>query len=152
LYRSVVEKTPFYDVSIPGKPAVSAKLYWLGFSHLGVTGHGGRAHLLVLTSKSSDDREFYYIKINQQEVGLPSCFKYIPLLFGAVVDRSTLSGFPFLGTLKADWEKNEREVRMRITGFSDAVQKFDPNSTSEAARRSRPIAYQRVIVFTTKEN
>ena len=144
-YSTIVSVSASYRVAIPGKPAVSARLYWLGSPHI------GRAKdLLVLTSKSSGRREFYCIDMSRREIGLPSCPKYVPLLDGAIVDRITLGGFPLGGELKAEWNENETEVRIRIMGFSDAAIKAESVSDSddEVARRRIPIGYRREIIFT----
>jgi hypothetical protein len=143
-YSTIVSVSASYRVDVPGKPAVSARLYWLGSPHI-----GGAKDLLVLTSKSSEHREFYFIEMSRREIGLPNCPKYVPLLDGAIVDRSTLWGFPLGGELRAEWNENETEVRIRIMGFSDAAIKAEPASDSdeEVARRRMPIGYQRDIVL-----
>ena len=144
VYSTLVSVSASYRVAIPGKPAVSARLYWQGSPHL-----GGAKNLLVLTSKSSGRREFYCIDVGRREIGLPPCPKYLPLLDGAIVDRTTLWGFPLGGELRAEWNENETEVRIRIMGFSDATIKAEAVSDSdeEVARRRMPIGYQRDIVL-----
>ncbi|MCP4611950.1 MAG: hypothetical protein GY845_24885 [Planctomycetes bacterium] len=149
-YSTIVSVSASYRVTVPGKPAVSARLYWQGSPHI-----GGSKNLLVLKSKSSGRREFYCIDIGRREIGLPPCPKYVPLLFGAIVDRSTLGGFPLLGELEAEWNKNDHEVRMRIMGFSDAAIKADGGpgpDDNEIARRNMPIGYQRDVIFTGKSH
>lgn len=149
-YSTIVSVSASYRVAVPGKPAVSARLYWLGSPHI-----GGAKDLLVLTSKSSEHREFYFIDMSRREIGLPNCPKYVPLLDGAIVDRSTLGGFPLGGELKAEWNENDHEVRIRITGFSDVAIKAEGGpdlDEKEIAQRQMPIGYQREIIFTKKSN
>ena len=145
-YSTIVSVSASYRVTVPGEPPVSARLYWLGSPHI-----GGSKDLLVLTSKSSGHREFYWIDVGRREIGLPACPKYVPLLDGAIVDRSTLQGFPQGGELEAEWNKNDGEVRIRIIGWSDAAERAEPvPDADEATRRQMPIGYQREIIFTTK--
>ena len=146
VYSTVVPISPSFHVAVPGEPAVSARLYWLGSPHVGTMND-----LLVLTSKSSGHREFYYINVGHRKIGLPGYPKYVPLFGSAIVDRITLEGFPFGGELKAEWNENEREVHIRIMGFSDVAIKAEAISDpDEVARRRMPIGYQREIIFTTK--
>ena len=150
-YSTIVSVSAYYRVDVPGKPAASARLYDLGSPHEGF----GKNNLLVLTSKSSGRREFYFIDMGRREIGLPNCPKYVPLLDGAIVDRSTLMGFPLLGEFKAEWNKNDHEVRMRIMGFSDVAIKAEGGpdlDENEAAKRRMPIGYQREIIFTSIPN
>ena len=147
-YSTIISVSASYRVTVPGKPAVSARLYWQGSPHI-----GGSKDLLVLTSKSSGHREFYCIDMSRREIGLPAYPKYVPLLDGAIVDRSTLGGFPLGGELKAEWNENEHEVRMRIMGFSDVAIKAEGSpdlDENEVAKKRMPIGYQREIVFTSK--
>jgi hypothetical protein len=147
-YSTIVSVSASYRVTVPGKPAVSARLYWQGSPHI-----GGAKNLLVLTPKSSGRREFYFIDMSRREIGLPSCPKYVPLLDGAIVDRITLGGFPLGGELKVEWNENEHEVRMRIMGFSDEAMRSDGGphpDENEIAQRHMPIGYQREIIFTRK--
>lgn len=142
VYSTVVPISPSYHVAVLGEPTVSARLYWLGAPLV-----GSMNNLLVLTSKSSRNREFYFINVEHREIGLPDCPKYIPLLGSAVVDRATLVGFPLAGELKAEWKENDREVRIRITGFSDVALRSglisDPDETAH-----RLIGCQREIILT----
>ena len=146
-YSTIVSVSAYYRVDVSGKPAASARLYDLGSPHEGF----GKNNLLVLTPKSSGHREFYFINLSRREIGLPNSPKYVPLLDGAIVDRSTLMGFPLGGELKAEWNENETEVRIRIMGFSDAAIKAEGSpdlDENEIARRRMPIGYQREIIFT----
>jgi hypothetical protein len=150
-YSTIVSVSAYYHVTVPGEPVASARLYDLGFPHEGF----GKNDLLVLTPKSSGQREFYFIDMSRREIGLPNCPKYVPLLGGAIIDRSTLLGFPLLGELKVEWNKNEHEVRMRIMGFSDAAIKAEGGhalNENEITKREMPIGYQREIVFTMTSN
>ena len=147
VYSTVVSIWPSYRVSVPGKPAVSARLYWLGSPRVG---RGGE-NLLVLTSKSAKHCEFYWIDMSRREIGLVGCPKYVPLLDGAIVDRITLLKYPLELELKAEWSVKKTEVRIRIIGFSDAAIKaggVSAQNEDENARRRIPIGYQREIVFT----
>ncbi len=149
-YSTIVSVSASYRVAVPGKPAVSARLYWLGSPRVGTMND-----LLVLTSKSSGHREFYYINVGHCKIGLPGCPKYVPLFGSAIVDRITLEGFPFGGELKAEWNENDHEVRIRITGFSDVAIKAEGGpdlDEKEIAQRQMPIGYQREIIFTKKSN
>jgi hypothetical protein len=148
VYSTVISRSASYRVTVPGKPTVSARLYWQGSPHI-----GGSKNLLVLKSKSSGRREFYCIDVGRREIGLPPCRKYVPLLDSAIVDRSTLGGFPLGGELRAEWIDNETEIRIRITGFSEAAIKAESSPDSdeeEIARKIIPIGYQRKIIFTEK--
>jgi hypothetical protein len=148
VYSTVVPISPVFHVAVPGEPAVSARLYRLGSPLVGYT-----YDLLVLTSKSSGHREFYYIDWGHHEIGLPSAHKYVPLFGTAIVDRITLEKFPLGGELKAEWNENESEVRMRVMGFSDAAVKAEGTSDPDevVARRRMPIGYQREIIFTKRQ-
>ena len=146
-YSTIVSVSAYYRVDVSGKPAASARLYDLGSPHEGF----GKNNLLVLTPKSSGHREFYFINLSRREIGLPNSPKYVPLLDGAIVDRSTLMGFPLLGELTAEWSENDHEVRMRMTGFSDVAIKANGGlrpDDNEITRRNMPIGYHREIIFT----
>jgi hypothetical protein len=142
VYSTLISIWPSYRVTIPGQPAITARLYWLGSPRV-----GGAEDLLVLTPKSSGRREFYCIDMSHRKIGLPECPKYVPLFDSAIVDRTTLEGYPLELDLKAEWDENETEVRIRIMGFSDRAMKPRPDD-DENARRMMPIGYQREIVLT----
>lgn len=149
VHSTVVQISPYFHVAVPGEPAVSARLYWLGSPQW-----GNLDELLVLTSKSSGRREFYYIDWDSHEIGLPIHPKYVPLFGTAIIDRVTLQGFPFRGAggeLKAEWNENETEVRIRIIGFTDVYLKAEGISDPDKwARRRMPIGYEREIICTRK--
>jgi hypothetical protein len=141
VYCTVVPVSGSYHAFVPGKPSVSARLYWLWSPRIGFG-----EDLLVLTSKSARYPEFYWIDMGRRQIGIPESPKYIPLWGSAIVDRATLVKFPLEGELKAKWNVSKSEVRIRIMGFSDRATKPRPDD-DENARRMMPIAYQREIVF-----
>jgi hypothetical protein len=131
-----------YRVHVPGDPGASGKLYSL---------RNGE-YLLVLTSPSSKRPEGYHINLDTHEIGLPSFSKssYIPLVRSALVDDETLEGYPFYGTIEANWEvgSDGQEVRIHIKGYADVALQVDPScDLHELARETIPIGHQKEIVL-----
>ena len=145
--HTVLPVSACYRVTVPGKPAISARLYSLGTPRT-----GSAKDLLVLTSKSSGRREYYWIDEGRRQIGLPACPTYIQLFTSAIVDKMTPQGFPLGGELKAEWTENETEVHIRIMGFSDAAINAEAVSDPNKVAGTRiPIGYQREIIFTLRE-
>ncbi len=128
-----------YRVAIPGRSDVLSRIYALGYD--------GR-YLLVLSSKSSEYPEPYYIDLTGRKIGLPNFgnYKHIPFLRCAFVHTDIHDGFPLDGAFVADWNVTNdwREVRIRITGY---VQD-EPGRSEETMKKHRPIAYGNEIILT----
>lgn len=144
--RLIWEST--YRVLVPEDPAVSGRLY--------ETRNGW--HLLVLTSPSSEHQEAYYINLDSHQIGSPSFSKsrYIPLRRSALVDYQTLQGYPYYGTIEAEWKMGSdgQEVRIHIKGYDTNPAMHvdpsldDPNEIVRLSRKRMPIGCQREIVLT----
>ncbi len=128
-----------YRVAVPSRPDASGTVYMLGYDD---------KYLLVLTSRSSEHPEGYYVDPGSRRIGLPDFGKYrrIPFLGCALVNASVYWGFPLDGAFAADWRTaNEgKEVRIRITGM---VQE-EPGGSEEFLKQHMPIAYGNEIVLT----
>ena len=130
-----------YRAVVPGEPPASGKVYSLP---------DGR-HLLVLTSKSSKHPEGYCVDLAKRRIGLASVPNYVPLFRSALVHEMTLEGFGFEEEVDADWDvKNGwEEVRVRIRGLANALERLDPSfNPGESTRKMMPIGYQREIILT----
>jgi len=128
-----------YRVVVPARPDASGRVYRLGYDN---------RYLLVLTSKSSEYPEPYYMDLVSRRIGLPDVGepRHIPLLGYALVDANVYHGFPLEGALTADWKvtSDQKEVRIRITGF-EQEEPGDPDATM---KEHVPMAYGNEIVLT----
>jgi hypothetical protein len=127
-------------VAIPEKPDASGRLYNLGRDRF----------LLVLTARSEEHPEGYFLDLFHGRVGLPDFPDYVPLLKYALVDRRIYDGFPELGTLKAEWDvkRNGKEIHLSITGFATEEPGVD---SDELLRDNMPIGYRNEIILTKNE-
>ncbi|MBN1506624.1 MAG: hypothetical protein JW955_07250 [Sedimentisphaerales bacterium] len=135
---TLVGQSP-YHVSVPARPDARGRLYMLSYDE---------KYLLVLTSKSSEHPEPYYLDPGSRKIGLPSFGPYrrIPFLGCALVNAHVYYGFPLEGALIADWNvaSDRREVHIRITGFKQE-ELWDSDTTM---KEHMPIAYGNEIVLT----
>ncbi|MGD1042770.1 MAG: hypothetical protein ABR913_06850 [Sedimentisphaerales bacterium] len=100
-----------YDVNVPGKPLISAKVYSLKPGD----------YLLVLTDVESGRREGYWFNPRDGRIGVPAFPTYLPLGNRAVISKTTLDGFTYLGEYVADWETKNNNIAFTIKGPSEAV-------------------------------
>jgi hypothetical protein len=120
-----------YDVNVPDKPLISAKVYSLKKSE----------YLLVLTDAKSGRREGYWFCPNKGRIGIPSFQTYLPLGNYAVISKNTFDGFTYLGKYVADWEIKNNNITFTIKG---------PSETVRVARDLSPEDLKRELSFGTK--
>lgn len=140
-YTDVVRRSP-YRVVVQGEPTISGTLYRLDRR---------AAYLLVLTSKSAQGPEAYYIDFVAERMGLANFPQYVPLGRCALVDRETLDGIYSEAEIEADWDLQEkwREMRIRIKDFiADVYAGHDAAQRAEEGRALIPLGYQREIILT----
>ena len=89
-----------YDVNVPGKPLISAKVYSLKQGE----------YLLVLTDVESGRREGYWFNPRNGRIGVPAFPTYLPLGNRAVISKTTLDGFTSMGEYVADWETKNNNI------------------------------------------
>lgn len=131
-----------YRVGVPARPDASGRVYMLGYE--------GR-YLLVLTSKSAERREGYYIDLSRRRIGVPNfdIYRRVPFLACAFVNADIHDGFPLDGALVAEWQMidGSTQVRIRITGMVQQV----PGDSEETLKEFMPIAYGSEIVLTRSQ-
>jgi hypothetical protein len=120
-----------YDVNVPGKPLISAKVYSLKKGE----------YLLVLTDAESGRREGYWFSPANGRIGVPSFPTYLPMGNRAVISKTTFDGFTYLGEYVADWEIKKTNVTFTIKGPSEVVR---------AARGLSPEDLKKELSFGTK--
>ena len=110
--RCFVRVASSYRAIVPGDPAISTRLYQLG---------PYMRFLLVLTSKSSDRHEVYYIDGHSHKIGVPDFRNYRPFRKSALVSWFACEGFPDDGAVVADWDwiDDDHDLRIRVRGLSD---------------------------------
>jgi hypothetical protein len=101
-----------YDVNVPDKPLISARVYSLR----------QKEYLLVLTDAESGRREAYWFSPRDSRIGMPSFPIYLPLGSRAVISKTTLDGFTYLGEYVADWKTKNKNIMFTIKGPSEAIQ------------------------------
>jgi hypothetical protein len=133
-----------YKVSIAESQGATGTLYYLGRDN----------YLLTLYGREHQHTEGYFLNFRQKDIGLPDFGRFRRLIKFALVERNTMAGFPYLGTLDAEWKvsANENEVRIRIKGSPDTVRKANGFvSTQEAEeyeKKDLALAYQKEIILT----
>jgi hypothetical protein len=126
------------DVNVPDKPLISAKVYSLKKSE----------YLLVLTDAESGRREAYWFSPRDSRIGVPSFPTYLPLGSRAVISKTTLDGFTYLGKYVADWETKNNNITFTIKGPSEALQIAKGLSPEDLKRE---ISFGTKIVMKTRE-
>jgi len=108
--RCFVRVASSYRAVVPGEPAISTRLYQLG---------PYMRFLLVLTSKSPDRLNVYYIDGSSQKIGVPDFGNYRPFRKSALVSWLACEGFPDDGAVVADWEwiNDDHDLRIRVRGL-----------------------------------
>ncbi len=134
---TIVALSP-YDVNVPGKPRISAKVYSLKKSE----------YLLVLTDAESGRREGYWFCPDKHRIGVPSFPTYLPLGNRAVISKTTLDGFTYLSEYAADWEIKNNNITFTIKGPSEAIRLARELSTEDLKRE---ISYDTKIIMKTRE-
>ena len=134
---AIVAEAP-YDVNVPGKPRISAKVYSLKKSE----------YLLVLTDAESGRREGYWFCPDKHRIGVPSFPTYLPLGNRAVISKTTLDGFTYLGEYNADWNIKNNNITFTIKGPSEAIRVVRELSTEDLKRE---ISYGAKIIMRTRE-
>ena len=127
---TLVSQSP-YDVNVPDKPLISAKVYSLKKGEF----------LLVLTDAESGRQEGYWFNPRDGRIGVPAFPTYLPLGNRAVISKTTLDGFTSMGEYVADWETKNNNIAFIIKGPSDAVR---------AARDLSPEDLKSELSFGTK--
>jgi hypothetical protein len=130
-HNPIIISQSTYDVNVPGKPLISAKVYSLKQGE----------YLLVLTDVESGRREGYWFNPRDGRIGIPAFPTYLPLGNRAVISKTTLDGFTSMGEYVADWETKNNNIAFTIKGPSEAVR---------AARDLSPEDIKREISFGTK--
>jgi hypothetical protein len=134
---TIVAEAP-YDVNVPGKPLISAKVYSLKKGE----------YLLVLTDAKSGRREAYWFSPGKGRIGVPSFQTYLPFGNYAVISKNTLDGFTYLGEYAADWERKSNIVIFTIKGPSEVI-RLARNLSAEDLKRE--ISYGARIVIRARE-
>ncbi len=134
---TIVAEAP-YDVNVPGKPLISAKVYSLKKGE----------YLLVLTDAKSGRREGYWFCPDKNRIGVPSFPTYLPLGNHAVISKNTLGGFTYISTYSADWERKNNNIIFIIKGPSEAVRLAKELETGDL---NREISYGAKIIMRTRE-
>jgi hypothetical protein len=135
---------------VPGEPAISTRLYQLG---------PYMRFLLVLTSKSPDRLNVYYIDGSSQKIGVPDFGNYRPFRKSALVSWLTCEGYPDDGAVVADWHwiNDDHDLRIRVRGLRDnsapspLSDMLRPDLAERRVRESVPemiqLAYGREIIL-----
>lgn len=134
---TIVALSP-YDVNVPGKPLVTAKVYSLKKGE----------YLLVLTDAESGRREGYWFRPQSSRIGAPSFPTYLPLGSHAVISKVTLDGFTYLGEYTADWKTQNNNITFTIKGPSEAIRVARDLSPKDLKCE---ISYNTKIVMKLKE-
>jgi hypothetical protein len=134
---AIVAEAP-YDVNIPGKPLISAKVYSLKKGE----------YLLVLTDAESGHREAYWFSPDKGRIGVPSFPTYLPLGNHAVISKTTLDGFTYISEYTADWERKNNNITFTIRGPSETIRLARELSTEDLKRE---ISYGTKIIMRTRE-
>ena len=134
---TIVALSP-YDVNVPGKPMISAKVYSLKKGE----------YLLVLTDAESGCREGYWFNPDKGRIGVPSFPTYLPLGNHAVISKTTLEGFTYLSAYNADWEIKNNNINFTIKGPSEAIRIARELSTEDLKRE---ISYGAKIIMRTRK-
>jgi hypothetical protein len=134
---TIVALSP-YDVNVPDKPLILAKVYSLKQGE----------YLLVLTDAKSGRREGYWFCPQDGRIGVPSFPTYLPLDSRAVISKSTLDSFTYLGEYTADWETKNNNITFTIKGPSEATREARDLSPEDVKRE---ISYNTKIVMKPKE-
>lgn len=134
---TIVTLSP-YDVNVPEKPLISAKVYSLKKSE----------YLLVLTDAESGRREGYWFCPDNRRIGVPSFPTYLPLDNHAVISKTTLDGFTYLSEYNADWEIKNNNITFTIKGPSEAIRLARELSIEDLKRE---ISYDTKIIMRTRE-
>jgi hypothetical protein len=134
---TIVAEAP-YDVNVPGKPLISAKVYSLKKGE----------YLLVLTDTKSGRREGYWFCPDKGRIGVPSFPTYLTLGNYAVISKNTFDSFTYLNAYNADWERKNNNIIFIIKGPSDAVRLAKGLSAKDLKRE---ISYGTKIIMRTRE-
>lgn len=134
---AIVALSP-YDVNVPGKPLISAKVYSLKKGE----------YLLVLTDAESGRREGYWFSPDKGRIGVPSFPIYLPFGNYAVISKNTLDSFTYLSKYNADWEIKNNNITFTIKGPSEAIRMVREPSTEDLKRE---ISYGAKIIMRTRE-
>ena len=127
---TLVSMSP-YDVNVPGKPLISAKVYSLKKGE----------YLLILSDTESGQREGYWFSPANGRIGAPAFPTYLPLGNRAVISKTTFDGFTSMGEYVADWETKNNNITFTIKGPSEIVR---------AARGLSPEDLKKELSFGTK--
>jgi hypothetical protein len=134
---TIVAEAP-YDVNVPGKPLISAKVYSLKQGE----------YLLVLTDAKSGRREGYWFCPNKGRIGIPSFQTYLRLGNYAVISKNTLDGFTYLSKYNADWEIKNNNITFTIKGPSETTLLTRELLTGDLKRK---ISYGTKVVMETRK-
>jgi hypothetical protein len=127
---TIVSQSP-YDVNVPGKPMISAKVYSLKQGE----------YLLVLTDAESGRREGYWFSPAKGRIGVPALPTYLPFGKRAVISKTTMDSFTSMDEYVADWEIKNNNITFTIKG---------PSDTARAARDLSPEDLKREISYNAK--
>jgi hypothetical protein len=133
---TIVTLSP-YDVNVPGKPPISAKVYTLKKGE----------YLLVLADASSGKCEQYWFCPDRKRIGVPSIPTYLPIGRHAVISTVTLDGFTYLGEYTADWIIKNNIIMFTIKGPPDTIRAARDFSTEDFKKE---ISYNRKIIMKPK--
>jgi hypothetical protein len=134
---TIIAMSP-YDVNVPGKPLISAKVYSLKKGE----------YLLVLTDANSGCREGYWFCPDKGRIGVPSFPVYLPFGKIAIISKTTFDGFTYLSEYKADWERKNNNVTFTIKGPSEVIC-LARGLTAEDLKRE--ISYSTKVIIRTIE-
>jgi hypothetical protein len=134
---TLVSQSP-YDVNVPDKPLISAKVYSLKQGE----------YLLVLTDAESGRREGYWFNPRDGRIGIPAFPTYLPLGNRAVISKTTLDGFTSMGEYVADWETKNNNIAFIIKGPSDAVREARDLSPEDLKSE---LSFGTKVVMKTRE-
>ena len=134
---TIIAEAP-YDVNVPAKPLISAKVYSLKKGE----------YLLVLTSVESGLREGYWFSPAKGRIGIPSFPTYLPFGNRAVISKTTLDGFTYLSAYNADWEIKNNNIIFTIKGPSEAIRLARELSAEDLKHE---ISYGAKIIMRTRE-
>ncbi len=135
--ESALLKEAAYDVEISGPPELHAKLYPL--RELG--------YLLVLYLPGTSTKKGFIVDMEARTMGIPNFTSYTRLGRFALVDEMTLLGYPDIGELIADFEKNGDSWVIKVTGCADDPRFYDPDTRPFLEEE---LIYEKVITLTPK--
>jgi hypothetical protein len=129
-----------YTVTITNDDELEGKLYSIK----------SNIFLLVLTQKTTQKSDGYYIDMNRKTIGIPDFAFYKPLahLKAALVGNSTKEGYPIIGEIDpSSITVQGNEIHVFVEEFSKEARKTEPSS-ADFIKTS--IIYQKNIILKPK--